>query len=761
MIKNITTEALKNLRGTEGLVLQGCGGDPREWANGINETLTNEGMLLDGDMFSEIYVFEHDGLTNMMFSMDDVKLDVGKLAVWRLQTHGTFGGTWLSDYLPNRLGVNIDEPAPWTVRAEYGYTGDNGGLVYETLNYPARRSEIDRLLKKAGTDKDVDNNRVFFIESMETIIPQLEDALPDNLSLYEINRAAKAIRVMTEDERDKFGAFIAANRHCGSIEEMTELAENIGGFDFAPRLTKSVIRVYIENVHDERAGGFTIPLPTTPEAIRPFLEEAEIETAWDAEFVEVFSDITGLGDLLNENIKKTMSPDTLDELNYLAARIAEMTPNELEIFAAAVEAKRHTGSAAEIISLTFAENIDMFDLQPAFSKEEYGGFLLDLDYDSGADAMNRLEQSDDPADRALFGHITRLESAADAVKYGFNAAKQENGVFTSHGYLTVKDGAFGEFYREPRDIPAEYRIFTNPGEIIRQPLNLYDVNIAAEIMKLHAVCGGNTDSAGKNLKMLFDDNHYDYLLLTGNGDTRLFPAIEAYKRGSETSEYILRTAAESQDFMTFAVRATYRGDGFVSGDLIQLNSNALRANISRHAVTPDRIDAVFSNGEEKSYDLWSWANLPPNARSDIQKSDPRFPESALIEAEKRYVSFVGANETAVTADGTRDFLTELNAAYMSAAENPQPGMIRVTNEAAREILAGGIAEVYRLTPAGAEKLAPIEAAKIIGFAENRATAIKRRDAAALDKWAERVVKNILRRNEREERSRDKNKVEVL
>ena len=29
---------------------------------------------------------------------------MGKLAMWRLQTHGAFGGTWLSDYVPNRLG---------------------------------------------------------------------------------------------------------------------------------------------------------------------------------------------------------------------------------------------------------------------------------------------------------------------------------------------------------------------------------------------------------------------------------------------------------------------------------------------------------------------------------------------------------------------------------------------------------------------------------------------------------------------------------
>ena len=40
-----------------------------------------------------------------MFDMDDVKLDVGKLAMWRINTHQQFGGTWLSDYLANRFGM--------------------------------------------------------------------------------------------------------------------------------------------------------------------------------------------------------------------------------------------------------------------------------------------------------------------------------------------------------------------------------------------------------------------------------------------------------------------------------------------------------------------------------------------------------------------------------------------------------------------------------------------------------------------------------
>lgn len=92
------------MAGQEGLVLQGCGGDLKEWVDGINGLLTESGILRNGTVFTEAYAFSHDGLTNLLFPFEDgVDIDVGRLAVWRLATHEQFGGTWLSDYIPNRL----------------------------------------------------------------------------------------------------------------------------------------------------------------------------------------------------------------------------------------------------------------------------------------------------------------------------------------------------------------------------------------------------------------------------------------------------------------------------------------------------------------------------------------------------------------------------------------------------------------------------------------------------------------------------------
>ena len=100
MIQKINAEDLRKMEGKEGLILQGCGGDPQEWLDGINDLLTKEGILQNGTKFENAYVFENEGITNILFPFEEnVQVDIGKLAMWRLMTHSNFSGKWLSDYL--------------------------------------------------------------------------------------------------------------------------------------------------------------------------------------------------------------------------------------------------------------------------------------------------------------------------------------------------------------------------------------------------------------------------------------------------------------------------------------------------------------------------------------------------------------------------------------------------------------------------------------------------------------------------------------
>ena len=102
-INNITLSDLRRMNGKEGLILQGCGGETQEWVDGINEMLTDKGILLDNTKFENVSVFQNDGVTCILYPFADVHLDIGKLAMWRLQSYTAFAGMWLSDYVDNRL----------------------------------------------------------------------------------------------------------------------------------------------------------------------------------------------------------------------------------------------------------------------------------------------------------------------------------------------------------------------------------------------------------------------------------------------------------------------------------------------------------------------------------------------------------------------------------------------------------------------------------------------------------------------------------
>ena len=103
-IKQITTNDLRKMNGKEGLILQGCGGGVKDWVDGVNEMLKKDGILLDETKFENVSVFENEGLTCILYPFENVHLDVGKLAMWRLQSYIAFAGNWLTDYVDNKLG---------------------------------------------------------------------------------------------------------------------------------------------------------------------------------------------------------------------------------------------------------------------------------------------------------------------------------------------------------------------------------------------------------------------------------------------------------------------------------------------------------------------------------------------------------------------------------------------------------------------------------------------------------------------------------
>ena len=177
-VKQITTDDLRKMEGREGLVLQGCGGDPQEWVDGINELFTKAGILLNGSAFraENVSVFRSGGLTNMLFPLEGVELAMGKLSMWRLQTHGQFGGTWLSDYVPNKLGgFAHEQQAPQKPQMQ---------LIDEDGNIFGILGRASRLLKRAGQHEQAEemSKRVYDSASYNEALHIISEYVETELS---------------------------------------------------------------------------------------------------------------------------------------------------------------------------------------------------------------------------------------------------------------------------------------------------------------------------------------------------------------------------------------------------------------------------------------------------------------------------------------------------------------------------------------------------------------------------------------------------
>ena len=132
--------------------------------------------------------------------------------------------------------------------------------------------------------------------------------------------------------------------------------------------------------------------------------------------------------------------ENLDELNYLASKLDEMSQGEYEQFQAAMEIGDHSGSLQEIINLT--ENLDCYDIYPDIhDHDDLGRYYIEE-----LDAMQVPEH---------------LRNYIDYEAYGRDVALEEGGEFTDLGYVRDTGSSFHEYYDgEHGSIPEEYRVMT-------------------------------------------------------------------------------------------------------------------------------------------------------------------------------------------------------------------------------------------------------------------------------------------------------------
>lgn len=164
--------------------------------------------------------------------------------------------------------------------------------------------------------------------------------------------------------------------------------------------------------------------------------------------------VDGLYDKLGEY-------ESLDELNYLASKLDEMSDSEYAQFQAGMEMGDHCGSLQEIINLT--ENLDCYEVYPHI--EDYD--------DLGRYYIDELEVMQVPE---------HLQNYIDYEAYGRDVAMDENGSFTDQGYVRDTGDRFCEYYDGERgSIPDEYRVMTFQDDLPEEEKSEWAMDIAFDM----------------------------------------------------------------------------------------------------------------------------------------------------------------------------------------------------------------------------------------------------------------------------------------
>ena len=207
--------------------------------------------------------------------------------------------------------------------------------------------------------------------------------------------------------------------------------------------------------------GEWVKFPTTAEELKQVFERIGIGAKDD--FGQTYEEwfitdydcyVDGLYDLLGEYAN-------LDELNYLASKLDDMSQDEYERFQAAMEIGDHTGSIQELINLT--ENLDCYDIYPDIhDHDDLGRYYIEE-----LDAMQVPEH---------------LRNYIDYEAYGRDIALEESGRFTDLGYVRDTGDSFHEYYDGERgSIPEEYRVMTFQDDIPAEEISEWAMDLAYDM----------------------------------------------------------------------------------------------------------------------------------------------------------------------------------------------------------------------------------------------------------------------------------------
>ncbi len=177
-----------------------------------------------------------------------------------------------------------------------------------------------------------------------------------------------------------------------------------------------------------------VTFPTSAEHLRDVFQNLGIgPNAW--QIVNVDTNMAGIYPLV-------YACQNLDELNYLAVKLEQLSEKDIDRFAAVLEIEEHNGSIAEMINL--CDNLECYDFYPDITDEDdLGRYWLYNEANLDRDTLDELG------------------SYIDYEEYGHDLIQREGGSIAENCYVMPSGSPFTYFYSgKNKDIPEEYRVTT-------------------------------------------------------------------------------------------------------------------------------------------------------------------------------------------------------------------------------------------------------------------------------------------------------------
>ena len=123
-----------------------------------------------------------------------------------------------------------------------------GHLVGETLHFPTNTEEVQSLLKRIGVDGV--RCQEYFIISFDSDILGLYDYLGEYENIDELNHLAHLLKELSPSERETLEAVMDSDQHCGSVQDLINLTQNLDCYDLHPGVDNEEMlgRLYVEDM---------------------------------------------------------------------------------------------------------------------------------------------------------------------------------------------------------------------------------------------------------------------------------------------------------------------------------------------------------------------------------------------------------------------------------------------------------------------------------------------------------------------------------